>query len=231
MISMRAGLPIETVCQEEWPEKEAARLALYRFLHTIYSYPTLDTLHFLKDSGFSSKHGDAVAHLGLDAQNTFVRILDSLDREAPELLEDLEVEYTRLFINSFNGVPAKPYESVYIDKGHLVIGKATLRVRELYNHFGVGLSSENPEPPDHIAIETEFIAYLIAKEIEAYREGETGRGDWFRDGQIRFLQQHLLVWARHFSDLICLHAQHPFYHEAGSFSKIFFDFERKLVGF
>ena len=141
------------------------------------------------------------------------------------------MEYTRLFINSFHGTPAKPYESVYLDKGHLVLGESTIRVREFYQQFGVDLGIGHPEPPDHIAIETEFMAFLIHKAVQAYSEGEMEKRERFRDAQIRFLQQHLLCWVWSFSDQVCLHTRNPFYREAGLLSKIYFDYERKEVGF
>lgn len=210
-------------------KRETARCAAYRLLHTIYSYPGPETVHFLKAFTLSPESHDLMGLAGRDAQKVFGSIADMMHRGISDSLLDLEVEYTRLFINSFNGTPAKPYESVHVNKGHLVIGETTVRVREFYRQFGVDLGRYHPEPADHIAIETEFMAYLIDRELNAYMEGELEKADRFRDAQIRFLQQHLLCWAWNFSDQVYIHSQHPFYREAGLFSKIWFDGERRGV--
>jgi TorA maturation chaperone TorD len=231
MMQIDPSLPDTKPHQSERLKREFARSASYRFLHVLYSYPGFETVNFLKDFILSYEYDHLIGHLGSDSQRVLGPLSDILHKDVPEILEDLEVEYTRLFINSFNGIPAKPYESVYLDKGHLVDGDATIRVREFYQDFGLCLCPDYPEPPDHIAIETEFMAYLIAREIDAYAGGNLKKGDRFRDAQIRFLQQHLLCWAWNFSDRICVHTRHPFYRAVGLFSKQFFDAERKQVDF
>lgn len=228
---MPMSLSVQTGKKEtgEWLKEETARCAAYRLLHTIYSYPGPETVHFLKAFTLSPESHDLMGLAGRDAQKAFESIADMVHRGIADSLLDLEVEYTRLFINSFNGSPAKPYESVHVNNGHLVIGETTVRVREFYRQFDVDLGEHHPEPADHIAIETEFMAYLIEKELAAYTDGELKKAERFRDAQIRFLQQHLLCWAWDFSDRVYVYTRHPLYREAGLFSKIFFDGERKGI--
>ena len=225
-----ATLSNRTRCGEEWLRQEVGRLYAYQILHAIYSYPSLETLNFLKYFVWSKKHREKIRSFGLDAYQSFWSLLDLFNQDATHLLNDLEIEYTRLFINSFNGVPVKPYESVYLSDGHMVSGESTVNVKAFYQAFGVSPMDNYPEPPDHMAIETEFMTHLIIKELHAFEQGDIRRGERFRNGQIRFLQQHLLCWAWHFSDLVHMHSQHPFYHDAGLFSKNFFNVERKMVG-
>jgi TorA maturation chaperone TorD len=232
MIQIDPSLPDTRPDQSGCLKREFARCASYRFLHCVYSYPVSETINFLRDFILSFEYKHLIGHMGFDSQSVLGPLSDILHKDIQEeILEDLEVEYTRLFINSFNGIPAKPYESVYLDKGHLVVGDATIRVREFYQDFGVGMCPDYPEPPDHIAIETEFMAYLIDQAIDAYASGNFKKADRFRDAQIRFLHQHLLCWAWNFSDRICVHTRHPFYRAVGLFSKQFFDSERKQVDF
>lgn len=72
----------------------------------------------------------------------------SLDRTV------LENEYIRLFVNSMPEVPCAPYGSVYLEG--TVMGETTLKVAEIYRHYGL----EPEELPDHIAVESEFLAWL-----------------------------------------------------------------------
>ncbi len=85
----------------------------------------------------------------------------------PGSLEDLEVEYCRLFVGPGH-VEVPPYESVY--HGHdstmqqgLVMGPVTMEVKELYYEAGLQLAAEFSDMPDHIAVETLFLAYLEAQ--------------------------------------------------------------------
>ena len=224
-----AILSKRTQCREEWLRQEAGRLYVYRFLHTIYSYPNPAQMHFLREFVSSHEPKEMITFLGVELSDKLLKFIDIFNQDSTKLLMDLEIEYTRLFINSFNGVPVKPYESVYLNEGHMVYGEATINVEAFYQSFGVCLNDNYPELPDHFSIETEFVAFLLTQELKAYSKGENERGDWYLDGQIRFLQQHLLYWAWHFSDLVHMHSQHPVYHEAGLFSKDFFNFERKFL--
>ncbi|MBN2374577.1 molecular chaperone TorD family protein [bacterium] len=226
---MCPSLNMGTMALNVWEKQETIRCAVYRLLHTIYSYPGHETMNFLK--GFTLAD-DYYRYLSSYSNADKKRLLGSLSAMvhwgASGPLEDMEVEYTRLFISSFNGTPAKPYESVHVEKGRIVLGETTVRVREFYRRFGVDLGQHHPEPADHIAIETEFMAYLIEREMSAYLEGNIEEADRFRDAQARFLMQHLLCWAWNFSDKVHIYSLHPFYREAGMFSKIFFEIETPM---
>lgn len=66
----------------------------------------------------------------------------------------LENEYVRLFINAMPEVPCPPYGSVYLEGS--VMGESTLKVAAIYRKYGVA----SEEPADHIAVESEFLAWL-----------------------------------------------------------------------
>ena len=78
-------------------------------------------------------------------------ILTAMAAIDPILLEN---EYVRLFINSLPEVPCAPYGSVYLEG--TIIGRSTQQIAEVCRSYGLASS----EPADHIAVESEFLAWL-----------------------------------------------------------------------
>ena len=111
--------------------------------------------------------------------------------EAPVDLDDLRVEYTRLFIGP-GPEQCPPYESVYRDgddddQNDLgpVYGPATQAVARWYDEYGLRLRESRSAPPDHIATELEFAAYLAASEDDDTLE--------------QFLDEHPRAWIEPFT--------------------------------
>jgi len=110
-------------------------------------------------------------------------------------LEDLQVEYTRLFINGMPHVVAPPYASVYLEKS--LQGKYAENVLIYYRSLGYTLS-EHSDLPDNIIHQLEFLSFL-AEDKDQQSEEE-------------FLSKYFLPWYKIFSNLIKKESQHPFYH-------------------
>ena len=143
---------------------------------------------------------DAALHGGLQAISLLfsypdvkwasMPVAENLAVEARLLLEEmrsldrtvLENEYVRLFVNSLPEVPCAPYGSVYLEG--TVMGETTLKVAEMYRHYGL----EPEELADHIAVESEFLAWLHG------RAGQSTEHDRHFD----FLLGHLQQWTTSF---------------------------------
>ncbi|MDP3016975.1 MAG: molecular chaperone TorD family protein [Deltaproteobacteria bacterium] len=74
--------------------------------------------------------------------------------------EDLAVEYARLFVGPYE-LKAPPYGSVYLGGARRVMGNSTMGVIKLYEETGLVMDKDFKELPDHIAVELEFMYYLI----------------------------------------------------------------------
>ena len=72
-------------------------------------------------------------------------------------LEDLQVEYTRLFINGVPHVAAPPYGSVYLEK--TLRGKYSDEILTYYRSLGYNLT-ENADLPDSLIHQLEFLSFL-----------------------------------------------------------------------
>lgn len=114
-------------------------------------------------------------------------------------LDELRVEYTRLFIGPGRD-QCPPYESVYRDGEDAlgpVYGPATQAVARWYDEYDLRLRDSRSAPPDHIATELEFAAYLAANEDESVLE--------------QFLNEHPRAWVDQFVAQLRENDPGPFY--------------------
>lgn len=67
-----------------------------------------------------------------------------------------------------------------------------------YRAFGLETSADRPERPDHIALELEFLAFLLEKRCVASKPDQIAICD---EARARFVQDHLVWWALTFARL------------------------------
>ena len=122
------------------------------------------------------------------------RELQSSLSVSDDFLEDLQVEYTRLFINGMPHVAAPPYGSVYLDKS--LRGKYSEKVMNYYRSQGYTLA-KHADLPDNIIHQLEFLSFLAK--------------DKNRAGEEEFISRFFLPWYTLFSAQVKKESQHPFY--------------------
>ncbi len=123
-------------------------------------------------------------------------------------IDSLKIDYTRLSMGPYR-LLAPPYGSVYLEKTRRVMGDSTMDAKQRYQEAGLNLTLK--EAPDHVAIELEFMYYLICREIEAivnYNESDIAL---YLKKQKDFLQNHLGKWVSKFTDNISANAETVFY--------------------
>lgn len=160
---------------------------LYRFCAQSMQYPEagwftgayLQSLHRLLET------------LGGEAE---MASLHAACRNDAALLEELQIEYTRLFINGFPHVAAPPYGSVYLDK--TLRGKYSDEVLTFYHSLGYTLQGD-ADLPDNIIHQLEFLSFLAE--------------DRNKEGEREFLRRFFLPWFSIFADRVKGEAHHPFY--------------------
>lgn len=130
-------------------------------------------------------------------------------------MESLQIEYSRLFIGPYH-LDAPPYGSIYMDKQALVMGEFTQQAIEFYVQAGLDPSDENKEPPDHISTELEFMYFLLFQKVIKKNERFYNLGN-------SFLDQHLSLWVRPFTQRIEESTDNVFYLKL---SKLLDDFIR-----
>ncbi len=114
---------------------------------------------------------------------------------------NMNQEYTRLF-RFGKEVPCPPYESVYRMEDRTLMSHYAIDVENRMRSFGVEVSKNFKEPPEHISVELEFLKYLyLIGEGEALEEAES------------FLEDHLIQWVPQFCNCIIKNSKISFYKE------------------
>ncbi len=144
-----------------------------------------------------------------------------------ELLEDLAVEYARLFLG-----PAKhisPHESIHHrrDDGDWGShwGASTVDVKQFIETAGLEYKQEYTGMPDHISVELEFMKEAAGREAQAIEEKDWEGALYCQKMEKKFLCDHLIKWIPAFCDQIMSQAEISFYGELAEVTKEFITLE------
>ena len=161
---------------------------IYKFLALSLKYP--DSSWF--NEGYISNCLAIMREAGL--QKDAKAVEECFQKDA--FLEELQLEYTRLFINAVPHTIAPPFGSVYLEKDRSLYGNTTERVRNYYRSHNFDLI--NPGAiPDDIVIELEFLSVLASLNNEKAEQ--------------EFLEKYFRPWFVTFRDIVLIEARHPFY--------------------
>ena len=133
-------------------------------------------------------------------------------------VELLKIDYSRLFVGPYK-LLAPPYGSVYLEDARKVMGDSTMDVRNRYQEEGLDIGLK--EAPDHIAVELEFMYFLIFKEIEAIKNSDSKSAVSYLKRQRSFLKTHLGRWVSEFAENVEANAQAEFYKNLARLTKSF----------
>ena len=123
--------------------------------------------------------------------------------------EELMIEYARLFIGPYSLVAA-PYGSVYLDEGR-VMGDTTMEVIQWYEQEGLMRDEDCKDIPDHIAIELEFMSFLMRKEIDAVASSDNQAAEDYATKQKKFANALLCSWVPEFCEKIRVGTDSDYY--------------------
>ena len=192
----------ETERQERTAEA-GQRSNVYGLLATIYRQEvTLELLQQTKDPQFLG----LLSGLGIQLGDEFFK------KPEQELLEDMAVEYTRLFLGP--GKHISPHESVHQqgdDAQHGQLwGETTVEVKKFIESAGLDYRSEYKGLPDHISVELEFMQQVTLREEQAWKEGDKDRALYCLKIEKGFIEEHLVRWVPLFCDKVIKDAELSF---------------------
>ncbi len=153
--------------------------------------------------------------------------IDSLmQKPEAELLEDLAVEYTRLFLGP--GKHISPHESVHHQREDGQWGKlwgaSTVEVKKFIEATGLSYTDDYKGLPDHISVEFEFMQQLILREEQAWKE-DPGPAQTCRQVEKKFIEEHLICWVPSFCEKVIEETESPFYQAMAALTRSFIDLE------
>lgn len=99
-----------------------------------------------------------------------------------------------------------------------------------YRAFGLELAHSCDERHDHLSIELCFLGFLCVREAAAEERGASEVAAIVRDAQRRFLDEHVLRWARSFSTRTKEEDPDGFYGRAAVLLERFLEAERARFG-
>lgn len=136
-------------------------------------------------------------------------ILDNLQGAGPDGSTDLEAEYVRLFIAASGGVAAPLYQSCHTDAAPRVMGQSALDMRQRLADAGLEAHGPANEPPDHLAVELEYLYHLLATAWARNDSESEARG-------LAFASQVMRPWVGRFAKALEGGRPHPAYAASAS---------------
>jgi TorA maturation chaperone TorD len=209
---------------EERVQLSSYRSSVYGFLARVYQKElTGELLEHLRSPRFVG----VLEELGLQLGEEFTSTLPE------ELLEDLAVEYTRLFLGP--GKHVSPHESVHRTDGKptdvgVLWGAATVEVKKFVESLGLKYREGAHNIPDHISHEMELMQKVVERECEAWKKEETGEALYCLKVEKMFLEDHLVKWVPAFTRQVIDLAEHRFYREIAEVTGGFIEFEKENIG-
>jgi TorA maturation chaperone TorD len=209
-----------TSAMENIKELAEHRSSVYGFLAAVYRQElTSELLQQMKAHRFQ----EVLSNLGVKLNNGFFQNSDK------ELLENLAIEYTRLFVGP--GKHISPHESVHhkkdgVQSGQLW-GELTAQVKKIIESSGLEYKSEFTGMPDHISVELEFMQHVVQREMQAWKADDDEAARLCLKNEKEFVDEHLLGWIPVFCEKVIETAEVPFYREMARLTRSFFEFEKK----
>jgi TorA maturation chaperone TorD len=135
-------------------------------------------------------------------------------------LEDLLVDYTRLFLGAPQAL-AKPYSSVWLTDEPELMQDSAMELLKLYEQGGFEIDPEFRDLPDHVAVELEFLYLLTYQQNQATASGVAAALQAVEVLRTAFLTGHLGRWLGPFILAVHDHAECEFYRELAEFTELF----------
>lgn len=169
------------------PDSSQDIAAVYRFLAQCMQYPDAD---WMNEEFFNVLYNLLGTLGGIEEGVEIRKCINSAD----DYIEDLQVEYTRLFINGVPHVVAPPYGSVYINKA--LQGSFAGNTLAFYREKGFEMA-QDADFPDHLIHELEFLSLLAEEKDFA--------------GEEKFLTKLFRPWFQLFHARVTEEAHHPYF--------------------
>jgi len=136
-----------------------------------------------------------------------------------ELYHELRFDYAELFLNAGSN-PCFPYASCYFNNEPLVMQEPVFTLRESLHRAGAQKRTDYPDLDDHIAVELEFMRFLLEKSAT-----DPQALAW----SASFFTEQLSGWATRFAESLTAGARSDFYRALGQIMAEFFDQEKALT--
>ena len=184
-----------------------SRAKRYQFLSTLYRDEiSLKLIKSMQNEQFLKGLLESVKGCGfIDLTSGAEVMVSCLRKEDPEkLYKELSYDYADVFLNA-GANPTFPYESAHTGKKPVLMQKPVITLREYFRKAGVHKNPDFKDLDDHIAVEMEFLRYLLEKQDT--------------DTYIKFFKNIYLKWVNSFCDQLTTSASSGFYQALAHFTR------------
>ncbi len=172
--------------QEGAERDAAARSTLYRYLAAWLAFPWEDFHQVALAHELAPAARDVIPHLPYAIEGCD-ELLVQLDGVEPDY-DEFQSAYVGLFDVGMGGPPCPLYGGTWGGDRQRIMEEAL----RFYRFFGLTISSDERDLPDHLTTELEFLHFLSFKEVETIRAG--GDVASLRRAQRDFLARHPASW-------------------------------------
>ena len=208
--------------QNEMAEMATARANVYGLLANVFRDEPSDVL---LSQLMAPEFSGAMNVLGLSLDEIFN------NKPLDQLLEDLSIEYSRLFFGP--GYHISPHESLHVKarfgEENEFWGACTVAVKKFMEGAGLQVADSFIGMPDHITAEFEFMQRLLENEANAWTDGDQDLAANVQNIENRFYDEHLSKWVDQFCDKVINAMDSPFYGQFAEVTKRFMEFEEKTL--
>jgi DMSO reductase family type II enzyme chaperone len=194
----------------------ASRSRLYQLLAMAFAFPDEELFAAIR----TGELGSAIVATGHALPYGLRSAADSALAAAGDAYLDFESEYIRLFDVGAAGPPCPLYGGVHVGDRMKVMEDAT----RFYNYFGLRLSAELRELPDHITTELEFLHYLTFREAQLRQQGLDPSS--LLRAERDFLARHLCRWVPRLQQRLAKQDTLPFFPALVRLALEFFEADR-----
>jgi TorA maturation chaperone TorD len=203
-------------------EQAQQRSNIYGFLARVYRKElTSEMLAQIKDPRFK----EVLSDLGVQLGDEFFSVPDN------ELIENLAIEYTRLFLGP--GRHISPHESIHYERDDGDWGKlwgaSTVEVKKFVESLGLKYKESDTSIPDHISVELELMQKVIEKEKQAWSANGGKDVLHFLKIEKMFMEDHIIKWISQFCDKVIAETEVSFYREMAELTKSFITLEMEEI--
>lgn len=185
------------------------RSAMYALLSLALAYPSEERFSALRDEVGPLLLGADTGDEGLN------EALADLLSELPRPLESLQQPFIDLFTHTAS--PDCPtYETAFSERDVFRQAQEMADLAGFYRAWGVDVGGPEPERPDHIGPQLEFMSLLARKELGALERGDSEALAECRRSQKIFLRDHLGCWGAALGARIEGLSTDPFYRAVGT---------------
>lgn len=190
----------------------SARSILYSFVSAMFSPPDLQKFGLLCNAGFVNQVMSSCELIEPRLAERAMKIFQQMDT-------GIQPEFMQVFGHTLSN-DTSLYEMEHLtSKDVFAMTQNLADISGFYKAFG--LQVDPGERADHLAVEAEFLGFVLLKEVLALQKGETGNAKICQDAAKAFWDDHFSNWIPSFISSIPWKANYLFYSQAAQFLDCF----------